>query len=59
MTEAVTVALRERLDRELRRRNRDDNLIERLTAFADRIAANYDTRPLTKEEWDAALGEEE
>jgi antitoxin VapB len=58
MTEAVTVALRERLARERTRRQRDADLPERLSAVAARIRDAYDTRPVTKQEWDAAAGDE-
>ena len=58
MTEAVTIALRERLARERARRQRDGDLIQRLSMFAERIAPTYDARLVTKEEWDAAVGDE-
>ncbi|MCK6451641.1 MAG: type II toxin-antitoxin system VapB family antitoxin [Alphaproteobacteria bacterium] len=58
MTEAVTVALRQRLARERARRRTDADLPKRLEAFARRIRKEYDTRPITKEEWDAASGDE-
>jgi antitoxin VapB len=59
LTEAVTKALRERLDRERKRRTADNDLSERLAALAARIRPLYDTRPVDKEEWDAASGDEE
>jgi antitoxin VapB len=58
MTEAVTVALRERLSREQARRKADEDLPARLAAFAERIRGKYDTRPVTQEEWDWAGGDE-
>jgi antitoxin VapB len=58
MTEAVTVALRERLAREQARRAAAVNLPDRIAVFARRIADIYDTRPVTKAEWDAACGDE-
>jgi antitoxin VapB len=58
MTEAVTIALRERLMREETRRAAAENLPARLAAFAERVRANYDTRPVSKAEWDAASGDE-
>ncbi|MBC7768497.1 MAG: type II toxin-antitoxin system VapB family antitoxin [Phycisphaerales bacterium] len=58
MTEAVTRALAERLERERAARAADGDLADRLKAFAERIARNYDKRPVTKQEWDRASGEE-
>ena len=62
ITRAVTIALRERLERERERervrRAGEDDLAKRLTALAARIAPHYDTRPVTRDEWDAACGDE-
>jgi antitoxin VapB len=59
MTEAVTVALRERLAREQERRKADEDLPARLAAFYEKhIKGKYDTRPITQEEWDLAGGDE-
>ena len=58
LTEAVTAALRERLQRERARRSGSDNLPERLLRLARKLRAPYDTRPITKAEWDAAAGDE-
>lgn len=55
MTEAVTKALEERLERERRRRAAD--LPARLEAFAARVRPQFDTRPVTQEEWDEACGD--
>jgi antitoxin VapB len=52
ITEAVTAALRERLQRERRRRAAQHGLIERGALLAVQLRANYDTRPVTREEWD-------
>jgi antitoxin VapB len=57
MTEAVTKALAERLERE--RANRDGALAERLKAFAAEIAPQYDRRPVSKAEWDRAGGDQD
>ena len=57
MTEAVTVALRERLTRE--RTLREANLADRIMAFSRRVSPNYDRRPVTKAEWDWASGDED
>jgi antitoxin VapB len=59
MTQAVTTALRERLARELAQREAAADLPSRIAAFSERIGDAYDTRPVTKAEWDAASGDEE
>ena len=59
MTDAVTKALAERLERERNSRNNDRNLPERVKAFAARIRGDYDrSRPVTRDEWDWASGDE-
>ena len=59
MTQAVTVALRERLAREQERRKKDEDLPAKLAEFYEKhIKDNYDTRPITREEWDLAGGDE-
>ncbi len=58
-TEAVTVALRERLGRERARRGRSADLPARVARFSEHIRRAYDTRPVTKAEWDAACGDAE
>jgi antitoxin VapB len=57
MTEAVTVALRERLARERARREAGADYAARVEAAAARIRGVYDTRPVSKAEWDAAVGD--
>ena len=57
MTEAVTVALRERLARERARREAGADYAARVEAAAAKIRGAYDTRPVTKAEWDAAVGD--
>ena len=57
LTRVVTIALRERLERERARRAGEDNLASRLTELASRLSRSYDTRPVTREEWDAASGD--
>ena len=59
LTQAVTTALRERLDREQTRRAAAADLPTRIAAFSERIRDAYDTRPVTKAEWDAASGDQE
>jgi antitoxin VapB len=58
MTEAVTAALRERLARERARRATEADLPARLAALSDRLRVAYDTRPVSREEWDTAAGDE-
>jgi antitoxin VapB len=58
MTEAVTAALRERLARERARRNDEHELPARLDALSRRLRAAYDTRPVSKVEWDEASGDD-
>ncbi len=58
MTDSVTKALAERLERERVAREPDKDLPARIKAFAERIRSQYDTRPVTKAEWDWASGDE-
>jgi antitoxin VapB len=58
MTESVTVALRERLGREQSRRQATPDVRARLAALSERMRTAYDTRPVSKAEWDAASGDE-
>ncbi len=58
MTAAVTRALAERLERERAAREPDADLPARIKAFAHSIRPNYDTRPVTRAEWDQACGDE-
>ncbi len=57
MTQAVTIALRERLARE--RASREPGLADRLMAFAEEVGPEFDPKPITKEEWDRASGDED
>jgi antitoxin VapB len=59
LTEAVTAALRERLERERTRRAAHGDLPAQLGDLAQRLRAAYDTRPVSRAEWDAASGDEE
>ena len=59
LTEAITAALRERLARERAQREAAIDLPARIAAFSRRIRDEYDTRPMTKAEWDSASGDEE
>jgi antitoxin VapB len=58
MTEAVTVALRERLARERARHETAATLTARLTTMCGRLRAAYDTRPVSGDEWDTAVGDD-
>jgi antitoxin VapB len=58
MTDAVTVALRERLARERAKRAASADLPARLTTLAERLRAAYDTTPDSKAERDAASGDD-
>lgn len=57
LTEAVTLALRERLSRERARREDAADLPRRLAALSRQLRDAYDTSPVTKAEWDAASGD--
>jgi antitoxin VapB len=57
LTEAVTTALRERCDRERAKYRTPEQKIADVNAFLDSIRGHYDTRPVTKEEWDEASGD--
>jgi antitoxin VapB len=56
MTQAVTTALRERLDN-LRRAHGDEDVAARARSFARSVAHRYDRRPVTQAEWDDASGD--
>lgn len=58
MTEAVTAALRERLARERVRREAAASLPARLAALSGELRAAYDTRPVSRAEWDVAAGDD-
>lgn len=58
ITQAVTNALRERLDREQAHREAAPDLPARLAALSERLRTAYDARPVSKAEWDAASGDE-
>ena len=59
MTQAVTVALRERLERVRATRQARGSLAQDMMAFAESVRGHYDTRPITKAEWDWASGDED
>lgn len=58
MTDAVTKALAERLDRERIRRGQAMDLPARLDVLSARLRPNYDASPVSKAEWDWASGDE-
>ena len=49
----------EKLMRLTRERAARNDLTERLAALTARLRVNYDTRPVTKAEWDWASGDED
>lgn len=57
MTEAVTRALEERLERLKQRRAAQGDLAANILAAAARLRKDYDLRPVSKEEWDEMWGE--
>jgi antitoxin VapB len=59
MTEAVTKSLAERLERVKKARAKGDDGAQRILAYAASVRKNYDTRPVTKAEWDEASGDAE
>ncbi len=58
VTQAVTVALRERLAREEARHVAAEDLPARLTRLSARLRRACDTRPVSRREWDAASGDD-
>jgi antitoxin VapB len=57
ITKAVTVALRERCAREKAKIRTPEQKRADLDEFLLSIRGHYDTRPVTKEEWDEASGD--
>lgn len=57
MTEAITTAMRERLERLYSEQEAEGDYVKRVRAFARSVAHRYDRRPVTKEEWDEAVGD--
>ena len=59
MTEAVTIALRERLGRVEKSAPDDrDAQRRRLDQFLDGLEGKFDRRPVTKAEWEDACGDD-
>ncbi|KIZ47275.1 MULTISPECIES: type II toxin-antitoxin system VapB family antitoxin [Rhodopseudomonas] len=57
MTDAITQAMRERLERLRADREAQGDYIARMKAFVRDRASRYDRRPVTKQEWDDAVGD--
>jgi antitoxin VapB len=57
MTDAITTAMRERLERLRAERKAQGNYVARVQAFVRERADLFDRRPVTKEEWDEASGD--
>ena len=58
MTQAVTTALRERLARASARREASATMPTRVAALSEQMRAAYDTRPVSRAEWDAAISDD-
>lgn len=57
MTDAITQAMRERLDRLRAEQEAQSDYVSRMQAFVRQRANRYDHRPVTKREWDEELGD--
>lgn len=57
MTDAVTKALRERLERLRTEQEAQGDYVARVQKFVREQAPLFDRRPVTKEEWDDASGD--
>ncbi len=57
MTEAVTRAIRERLERLQKAKGLQSDYVENVKNFVSERAPHYDRRPITKKEWDEACGD--
>ena len=57
MTDAITQAMRERLDRLRAEQEAQSDYVSRMKAFVRQRANRYDRRPVTNQEWDEALGD--
>jgi len=59
MTDAITKALKERLERLRAAREADNDLPARIKRHAARLRERYDlSRPVTRAEWDAGWGDD-
>ena len=57
MTDAITKAMRERLERVRAERAAQGDYVARVQAFVRKQAHLFDRRPVTREEWDEASGD--
>lgn len=57
MTDAITQAIRERLERLRAEREAQGDYVARAQAFARKHAHLFDRRPVTKQEWDEVVGD--
>jgi antitoxin VapB len=57
ITEAVTVALRQRLDRDRSKPRSQREKLAAMQAILDRLGPPDDPRPMTKADWDEASGD--
>jgi len=57
MSDALTRAMRERLDRLHAERQAEGSYVARVRSFLRDNAARFDRRPVTKAEWDEAVGD--
>lgn len=57
MTDAITQAMRERLERLRAEREAQGDYVARMKAFVRERAGRYDPRPVTRQEWDEAVGD--
>lgn len=57
MTDAITQAMRERLERLRAERKAQGDYVARVRAFVHKHGHLFDRRPVTKQEWDQAVGD--
>jgi antitoxin VapB len=57
LTDAITGAMRERLERLRAEQEASGDYVARMQAFVRERADRYDRRPVTKREWDEAVGD--
>jgi len=57
MTDAITQAMRERLERLRAEQEAQGDYVARSQAFVRKHAHLFDRRPVTKREWDEAVGD--
>ncbi|MFV0336309.1 MAG: type II toxin-antitoxin system VapB family antitoxin [Tropicimonas sp.] len=57
MTDAITRAMRERLERLRAEKEAQGDYVTRMQAFVRERAGRYDRRPVTKQEWDEVVGD--